>query len=91
MFHFYVILFSFLFSMGYKVVKKNANISMSHKAHNGRVICAYTADVSRLAVANRQAEWPAATFDHQRGGRDRKLPMQAACMWLDINLYWCSF
>lgn len=75
-----------------KVIKQNNNVVLTHKAYTGRVLCAYSAEVSKLAAEKRlDVVGPRRIFGKwlkdqvQNGGlqsylNDPKLPLQSACM-----------
>ena len=78
-----------------KVIKANNNISMTHKAFNGRVLCASFADVSRCALEGKSPQGLNRVFGRWLGDlavaparvADPKLPLQAAVMCLGgLNL-----
>ncbi|CAK9070921.1 unnamed protein product [Durusdinium trenchii] len=76
------------------VIKSNNNVTMTHKAYNGRVLCAYTAEASRLALEGRDPEGLNRLFGQWRkanrhaGQPDPKMPLQAATM--SAAERWCG-
>lgn len=95
---------SFVGTSGPKVIKQNNNIYFTHKGFNGRILCQYFAEVSRLACSADPAESIAALAPRRTFGKwlvaemssgareypvDRKMPFQARCMCLaSTSLNW---
>ena len=81
-----------------QVLKQNGNVCFTHKAHTGRVFCAYMAEVSTQVAEKNLDVPPGRTFgvwlkEQMRTGvqgfpADAKIELQAACMPLFCNNNW---